>query len=70
MNCYLIKEGSLVKFIEAANLNTFGWLPRRQSAVGVVTGVEVLGGKPWYNILFSVDATPVRVFHKDVALFS
>ena len=70
MNCYLIKEGSLVKFIEAANLNTFGWTPQRQNAVGVVTGVESVGGKPWYNILFSVDANPVRVFHKDVALFS
>lgn len=70
MNCYLIKEGSLVKFIEAANLNTSGWNLQRQNSVGVVTGVEVIAGKPWYNILFSVDERPVRVFHKDVALFS
>lgn len=72
MNFYLIKEGSLVKFIEAANLNTFGWTPQRQNAVGVVTDVEFVGGKPWYNILFSVDgpSSVVRVFHKDVALFS
>ena len=68
MNCYLIKEGSLVKFIEAANLNTFGWTPQRQNAVGVVTGVESVAGKPWYNILFSVDERPVRVFHRDVEL--
>ena len=70
MNSYLIKEGSLVKFIEAANLNTFGWTPQRESAVGIVTGVETVGGNPWYIILFSVDERPVRVFHKDVALFS
>lgn len=70
MNLSLIKEGSLVKFIEAANLNTFGWTPQRESAVGVVTGVETVGGNPWYIILFSVDGLPVRVFYKDVALFS
>ena len=70
MNCYLIKEGSLVKLIEAADRNTSGWNLQRQNSVGVVTGVEVVAGKPWYNILFSVDEHPVRVFHKDVTLFS
>ncbi len=70
MNLSLIKEGSLVKFIEAANLNTFGWTPHRQNAIGVVTGVETHAGKPWYNILFSVDGSHTRVFYKDVELFS
>ena len=68
MNCSLIKEGSLVKFITTANLNTFGWTPQRQHAIGVVTGVETHAGKPWYNILFSVDGITTRVFHKDVEL--
>tara|TARA_Y100000004_G_scaffold176409_1_gene216953 strand:+ start:1019 stop:1228 length:210 start_codon:yes stop_codon:yes gene_type:complete len=66
MNCYLIKEGSLVKFIEAADRNTSGWNLHRQKSVGVITGVETVAGKPWYNVLFSVDERPVRVFHRDV----
>ncbi len=69
MNCYLIKEGSLVRFNGQGNdKNTAGWNPQRQNSVGVVAGVETVGGKPWYNILFSVDERPVRVFYKDVEL--
>ena len=62
----MIKSGELVKFISAADINTFGWNPERRDSVGIVVGVEQVGGKPWYNIVFSVDTDPVRVFHKDV----